>query len=621
MILQVILACVICFAITAGAGKLLIPELVKLKAGQSIKEIGPTWHMTKQGTPTMGGLMFIIGIGITVVILGWKGMVQGDFTHIYVYLFALVFGVIGYIDDYQKVKHHRNTGLTAIQKFLLQLAAAVAFLCLLRAEGHLSPNLYIPFFNTYVVLNWVVYMILAAFIIVGTVNAVNITDGLDGLSTSVTIPVAAFFAVLGVVWKGFPQLGIFAAAMAGGLLAFLLYNHYPAKVFMGDTGSLFLGGAVAALAVKTGFSEAMDLEGYRLQLETATKDTQKASDIMSYAVALANKTPFEGGELVEGASKFEAMGMAAKKWLPLAGDMAAATNKDFDQATEALIDAQNGELERLKEFGITKAKILEQGEKMFAGVQLVNGQGQITNQEKFNEAMIALMQDRFAGGMEKQATTMKGLWSTVTGVTKSALANMVGITSDGSIRSGSALEMLKGKVEMLAGKLQQWQQDGTLDRLAQKLDKGLATAAKAVGTAFQWVQDHGDTIKRWVVGLGAALGMVKIAQFASGVISAVKTIKLFATAAGAILAANPVVLAIGAAIAAGALLIANWDKVKSWAANIRDQFAASFGGILMPWIIGIISSVAGLKTGMAMNIISCVGMLIFCIAVKRLKDE
>lgn len=339
------------------------------------------------------------------------------------------------------------------------------------------------------------------------------------------------------------------------------------------------GGAVAALAAKTGFSEAMDLEGYRLQLETATKDTQKASDIMSYAVALANKTPFEGGELVEGASKFEAMGMAAKKWLPLAGDMAAATNKDFDQATEALIDAQNGELERLKEFGITKAKILEQGEKMFAGVQLVNGQGQITNQEKFNEAMIALMQDRFAGGMEKQATTMKGLWSTVTGVTKSALANMVGITSDGSIRSGSALEMLKGKVEMLAGKLQQWQQDGTLDRLAQKLDKGLATAAKTVGTAFQWVQDHGDTIKRWVVGLGAALGMVKIAQFASGVISAVKTIKLFAAAAGAILAANPVVLAIGAAIAAGALLIANWDKVKSWAANIRDQFAESFGGI------------------------------------------
>ncbi len=248
MVLQVILSCVICFAITAVAGRLLIPELVKLKAGQSIKEIGPTWHMTKQGTPTMGGLMFIIGIGVTVLAVGWRGMAAGDFTHIYVYLLSLVFGIIGYIDDYQKVKNHRNTGLTAIQKFVLQLAAAVAFLCLLRAEGHLSPNLYIPFFNTYVVLNWVVYMILAAFIIVGTVNAVNITDGLDGLSSSVTVPVAAFFAVLGIVWKGFPQLGIFGGAMVGGLLAFLLYNHYPAKVFMGDTGSLFLGGAVAALA-------------------------------------------------------------------------------------------------------------------------------------------------------------------------------------------------------------------------------------------------------------------------------------------------------------------------------------------------------------------------------------
>lgn len=338
-------------------------------------------------------------------------------------------------------------------------------------------------------------------------------------------------------------------------------------------------GVVATLAAKTGFSEAVDLEGYRLQLETATKDTQKASEIMQYAINLANKTPFEGGELVEGASKFEAMGMAAQKWLPLAGDMAAATNKSFDQATEALIDAQNGELERLKEFGITKAKILEQGEKMFAGVQLVNNQGQIVNQEKFNEALVALMQDRFAGGMEKQATTMKGLWSTVTGVTKSALATITGITTDGSIRSGSALDLLKSKVQLLAGKLEQWQQDGTLDRIAQQFDQGLAKAVETAGKAFDWVVANGDTIRRWIVGLGSALAMVKIVQFASGVIQAVKTVSLFAKTAGMIVAANPIVLAIGAAIAAGALLIANWDKVKAWAVNIKDQFMESFGGI------------------------------------------
>ena len=246
--MEIILSGVVSLVITLAAGKLLIPALIRLKAGQSIKEVGPTWHKGKQGTPTMGGLMFIIGIGIAILILGWKGMLEGNFTHLYVYVFALVFGVIGYIDDYQKVKHHQNTGLTAPQKFLLQLAAAVAFLCLMRYEGMLSPNLYIPFFNTHLVLPWVVYMIFAAFVIIGTVNAVNITDGVDGLSSSVTVPVAVFFAVLGGLWQGCSQLGVFAGALVGGLLGFLFYNHYPAKVFMGDTGSLFLGGAVAALA-------------------------------------------------------------------------------------------------------------------------------------------------------------------------------------------------------------------------------------------------------------------------------------------------------------------------------------------------------------------------------------
>ena len=338
-------------------------------------------------------------------------------------------------------------------------------------------------------------------------------------------------------------------------------------------------GVAATLAAKTGLSEAMDLEGYRLQLETATKDTQKASEIMQYAINLANKTPFEGGELVEGASKFEAMGMAAQKWLPLAGDMAAATNKSFDQATEALIDAQNGELERLKEFGITKAKILEQGEKMFAGVQLVNNKGQIVNQEKFNEALVALMQDRFAGGMEKQATTMKGLWSTVTGVTKSALATITGITTDGSIRSGSALDLLKGKVQLLAGKLEQWQQDGTLNRIAQQFDQGLARAAELAGQAFSWVTANGDTIRRWIVGLGSALAMVKILQFASGVLQAVKTVSLFAKTVGLIVAANPIVAGIGLAIVVGSLLIANWDTVKAKASELWERAKETFVGI------------------------------------------
>lgn len=343
--------------------------------------------------------------------------------------------------------------------------------------------------------------------------------------------------------------------------------------------SVAAGTAVAALAAKTGFSEALDLEGYKLQLETATKDTQRASEIMQYAIDLANKTPFEGGELVEGAAKFEAMGMSAETWLTRAGDMAAATNKDFDQATEALIDAQNGELERLKEFGITKAKILEQGEKMFAGVQIVNNQGQIVNQEKFNEALIALMEDRFSGGMEKQASTVKGLWSTVTGVVKSGLANLVGMSSDGSIRAGSALDVLKGKVSILAEKIEQWQQDGTIDRLAQQFDQGLAKGLDLASQAFQWVTDNSDTIKRTLVGVGSALAMIRVLQFVSDTIRAVKIAKEFLGVAKVFLSANPIVLGVMAAIVAGSLLIANWDRVKAFALGLWDSAKETFGGI------------------------------------------
>ena len=235
------------FVLTALFGKLLIPMLRRLKAGQSIKEDGPTWHMAKQGTPTMGGLMFILAIAVTVGVLGWSHVANGDRGAVYVFFFALVFGVIGFLDDYMKVVHHQNTGLTAGWKFLLQLAAAILMTVLLRYEGYLSPNLYLPFAQVSIPLPWSVYMVFAAFVMVGTVNAVNITDGVDGLSSSVTVPVALFFVAVTARWNE-GELTVFSAALLGGLLGFLLYNRYPAKVFMGDTGSLFLGGAVCGLA-------------------------------------------------------------------------------------------------------------------------------------------------------------------------------------------------------------------------------------------------------------------------------------------------------------------------------------------------------------------------------------
>ena len=241
---------IISFVLTLVIGWFLIPALRALKAGQSIKEIGPTWHMSKQGTPTMGGLMFIFAIGITVLVCSWRDLANQQRGGLYVFAFALVFGCIGFVDDYMKVVHHQNTGLTAGWKFLLQLSAAILMIVLLRYEGYLTPNLYIPFFQSHLVLPWPVYMVFAAFVMVGTVNAVNITDGLDGLSSSVTVPVAIFFTATTLLW-GQRELSVFSYALLGGLLGFLVYNHHPAKVFMGDTGSLFLGGAVCGLAFAT----------------------------------------------------------------------------------------------------------------------------------------------------------------------------------------------------------------------------------------------------------------------------------------------------------------------------------------------------------------------------------
>ncbi len=247
MIVNFVLPAVVAFVVTVFVGRFLVPMLRRMKAGQSIKTDGPTWHMSKQGTPTMGGIMFIVGIAAALVLVGWKDIVVGDYSALFVLGFALVFGIIGFVDDYAKLKKKQNTGLTAPQKFLLQLAAAIAFTALLRYTGHLSPNLYIPFFDTVLILPWVVYMIFAAFVMVGCVNAVNITDGVDGLAAGVTVPVALFYTIAGALC-GQTALGTFAGALLGALFGFLVYNFHPAKVFMGDTGSLFLGGAVCGLA-------------------------------------------------------------------------------------------------------------------------------------------------------------------------------------------------------------------------------------------------------------------------------------------------------------------------------------------------------------------------------------
>ena len=209
------------FLLTLLFGRFVIPMLRALHAGQSIREVGPQWHNTKAGTPTMGGIMFIAAIILCTVGFGWKSMTENhDYTHLYVLALALCYGLVGFADDFVKVKLKRNLGLTAIQKFLLQLVVAAAFLFVLKGSGDLSCDLYIPFWNLDLEIPTVVYMVFAAFVIVGCVNAVNLTDGVDGLSSSVTIPVMVFFATTSYIY-GRTTLALLPATVAGGLAGFL----------------------------------------------------------------------------------------------------------------------------------------------------------------------------------------------------------------------------------------------------------------------------------------------------------------------------------------------------------------------------------------------------------------
>ncbi len=241
---RILVMALVSAALTGAVGYFLLPVLRALKAGQSIREVGPTWHNSKAGTPMMGGLMFIIS---AVICLGVSLFSVEDYTVLYVLILALCYGSIGFLDDFFKLKFKRNLGLTSLQKAMLQMAVSALYLYLLYKQGVMSCDLYIPFVDITLSVHPLVYIFFAMFVMVGCVNAVNLTDGVDGLCGSVTIPVMVFFTAAAMLRQKF-DLALLPACLAGGLVAYLFYNWHPAKVFMGDTGSLFLGGVVCALA-------------------------------------------------------------------------------------------------------------------------------------------------------------------------------------------------------------------------------------------------------------------------------------------------------------------------------------------------------------------------------------
>ena len=252
-------------AVLSGViGYMLIPVLRAVKAGQSIREIGPIWHNYKAGTPMMGGLMFIAA---AIICLLCNAPFMEDYSVFYVLAISLCFGGIGFVDDFCKMKKKQNMGLNSMQKLLLQLAVSALFLYVMYRTGAMNSHLYIPFVNVTFDIHPIVYIFFAMFVMVGCDNAVNLTDGVDGLSSSVTIPVLVFFAAAAVK-LGKVDLALLPACLVGGLIAYLFYNWHPAKVFMGDTGSLFLGGVVCALSFALDMPLILILVGFVYIMET-----------------------------------------------------------------------------------------------------------------------------------------------------------------------------------------------------------------------------------------------------------------------------------------------------------------------------------------------------------------
>lgn len=262
--IRVWITAAVSLVMTAAFGLILLPVLRALKAGQSIREVGPVWHNYKSGTPMMGGLMFIAAI-VVCLLINLIGMQV--YTVFFVLALALCFGLVGFLDDFFKLKYKRNLGLTSWQKAMLQMAVSALFLYILYKQDVLSCNIYVPFLDISFYVHPLVYIFFAMFVLVGGVNAVNITDGVDGLCGSVTIPVMVFFAAAAIA-RGQYDLALLPAGLTGGLVAYLFYNWHPAKVFMGDTGSLFLGGIVCGLAFALDMPLILVVVGFVYMMET-----------------------------------------------------------------------------------------------------------------------------------------------------------------------------------------------------------------------------------------------------------------------------------------------------------------------------------------------------------------
>lgn len=277
----------------------IIPVLKSKKMGQKILDIGPRWHKSKEGTPTMGGIAFILAMTITLIIAGVCVVAFGLINEIHTkrfivglalsFGFALICGFIGIIDDYAKLSHNQNEGLKAYQKYILQLFSAGIYLFSAKMLGVIGSTLYIPYLNV----TWdlgIFYYVVMLILITGVVNSINLTDGIDGLAATTTAIGGGFFAVVSFVLSNYAGM-LLSAVMIGGCLGFLVYNFHPARVFMGDTGSLFLGGLFVSLAILLGNPLIALIAGMVYIIETVSVMLQVSYFKLTHGKRIFKMTP------------------------------------------------------------------------------------------------------------------------------------------------------------------------------------------------------------------------------------------------------------------------------------------------------------------------------------------
>lgn len=279
MVALFITVTVLVFALSVLMLKYTIPVLKSKKVGQKILDIGPRWHKSKEGTPTMGGICFIIptlAVSLGVFVYAYFA---GESRNLIPFALTLLLGVmnalIGFIDDYTKLMKKQNQGLRAYQKFLLQVVAASAYILMMTVSGNMSTELFIPYFNVTLELG-LFYYLFAIILICGFVNSTNLTDGIDGLCASVSTVVAIFFAAVSFFLKD-ASSALASAVVIGGCVGFLVYNFHPARIFMGDTGSLYLGGILIGAAFTLNNPLIVVIAGFVFIFETISVMLQVAS--------------------------------------------------------------------------------------------------------------------------------------------------------------------------------------------------------------------------------------------------------------------------------------------------------------------------------------------------------